>query len=463
MKVRFYKTFSKRKNSTKQITSESYDEIDLTLKEMTSIETPVFLLTGDKFDYNYCYIADWERYYFVGDISSSAKGLSQISLIEDDLASHKTEIGNTVAQVVFSSSGYDTWKVDHRLATKVTKTITSSSDTPGVFNGTGCFLLTVINDKSYSGMTSQYVVDEANLRNLATTLFTNAGLKQELKEYCNAPFDAILSCKWLPFSASETPGFGLDTIYLGITPTTSQGRLLSSPAVRSSSVTLSIPWTYNDFRRSEPFTTLNAWLPGYGYVTLSASDLLNGSSIKFDFMCDFGTGDICCNIIDAVSGDIFQSISYNVAVEVPVSNITLDIPGIVNNTTEMLGNAANTALNIGSSNIAGAISGGFSTASAGIGLALAANKRVMSVKGSVGGRATIAEGIDVELYCFSLNTENPDAAAYIARWGRPVGITHAISNHSGYVQCDGASVDGAMFDAERDTINAYLNSGFYYE
>ena len=62
-----------------------------------------------------------------------------------------------------------------------------------------------------------------------------------------------------------------------------------------------------------------------------------------------------------------------------------------------------------------------------------------------------------------IDTEDPDDANYIARFGRPVALTHAINNHSGYVQCENASVDIAGDNYERDSINAYLNSGFYYE
>ena len=85
-----------------------------------------------------------------------------------------------------------------------------------------------------------------------------------------------------------------------------------------------------------------------------------------------------------------------------------------------------------------------------------------SVASGVGGRlASIWP--EISYTEFSIDTEDCDNANYIAQKGRPVALTHAISNHSGYVQCDGASVSITGDAWERDQINSYLNSGFFYE
>ena len=86
-----------------------------------------------------------------------------------------------------------------------------------------------------------------------------------------------------------------------------------------------------------------------------------------------------------------------------------------------------------------------------------------STRGAYSGRAIFGAGTNCTLYSFSVDTEDCDAAAYIAKFGRPVGETHAISNHSGYVQCDNASVDMSGTAIEKDRVNSYLNSGFFYE
>ena len=94
--------------------------------------------------------------------------------------------------------------------------------------------------------------------------------------------------------------------------------------------------------------------------------------------------------------------------------------------------------------------------------ALSFNQRAVSMKGGYSGRSSFAD-TTYSLTVVKTDTEDPDNASYIARWGRPVGVTHAISNHSGYVQCEGASVAIAGDNTEREVINNYLNTGFFYE
>ena len=461
MTANFY-SFSKRRNSTKLPTGTGTQKT-IYLKEDTSIQSPSIVLDGNDVTYDYCYIQEFGRYYFVDDIIILTNGTTQYNLSEDVLASNKTAVGNTVAEIAYSSTGYDIWKNDSRIPTKnIINEAASSGVAPGIFDLSGCFVLTVVNDASNSGMTCQYIVNTANMQTLAAELFTSTTLQTELKEYLQSPFDSIIDCKWLPFDYNEAPG-STANIVLGTRSTNAQGIKLQYPCVKKSSATVSIPWAYSDFRRSAPYTSLAAWIPGYSYVEINASEQTQNTSLKFEFCCDWGCGDICCNIIHPVSSIIYQSYSYNVAVPVPISQITLDIGGIISNTSNFLGSAANTGIAAGAQSIGGAVSGAFSMLMSGAGAILSANRRVSSTKGGVGGRAVINEGIDVVIYSYSVETENPDNANYIAVWGRPVGQTHAINTHSGYVECIGASIAISGENSEREEINSYLNSGFYYE
>ena len=462
MKLKYWTGFSKRKNSTLQPNDAQATEIDVVLKEDTSIDNPSVILQGNALNIDYCYIANFDKYYFVGSPIVLTNGQTQYDLEEDYLATHKTEIGSTVAQIAFSSSGYDVWKVDHRLPAKVTKTITKSSGSAGVFNGIGSYILGVSNVDAGTSVVCFYAMTQAELQSFMNEVATDTNMKTAVENYCADVWDAIISCTWVPFSISEIPGATTSVKVANHTCTT-QGKRITNPPTRASSVTLSIPWTFSDFRRNPPFTTLAAWIPGFGYVSLNAADLVSDTSIKFEFMVDCVTGDVCCNMIDAVNSNIFQSVSYNAGVSVPLSRYTMDVGGFISAATNLAGNATDTVIAGGLLNPAGVVSGAISTLASGAALAIAANTREVSIKGGIGGRAVIAEGIDVELYAFSVNTESPNNANYIARWGRPVGQTHAISNHSGYVQCDAASVSIAGDNSERDIINNYLNTGFYYE
>ena len=64
-------SFAKRKNSTAQPSGGS--QIDVMLKDGTSLLAPVFLLNTASVSFNYCSFEG--RYYFVTDIKSINNGL----------------------------------------------------------------------------------------------------------------------------------------------------------------------------------------------------------------------------------------------------------------------------------------------------------------------------------------------------------------------------------------------------
>ena len=337
MKVDFY-SLSKRRNSTKVPSgTDPYTEKECRFKEPTSISEPVLLLEGNIFSYtaNYAYIPSLNKYYWITDMKMVTNNTFEISMKEDVLASNKGAIGNTVAQIAYSSSGYDIWKIDTRLAAKVTKTITSSGPfTPGAFDTTGCYVVAIANVVSQSSAVTYYAFSQAQLRNLIDALCTDLTLQQSIQSYLSDAFDALISCIWIPISYNEIPGTGGQTVKVGNSDVTGcTGKIISNPPVRATSATASIPWTYNDFRRNSPYTSLSAWIPGYGYIDLNPNDLVSDTSLKFDFKIDCMTGDCCCQIIDAVTSDIFQTVSYNLGVTIPLSRYTMDAAGFINATT----------------------------------------------------------------------------------------------------------------------------------
>lgn len=461
MKLKYWTGFSKRKNSTKVPTGQG-TEIDIHLKEDTGIDNPSVVILGNATNIDYAYIQDFGKYYFVGAPKILTDGTTEYDLEEDVLATHKTEIGNTIAAIAYSSTGYDAMKVDSRLPVKINRVVKSDSDTAGIFDSTGCYIITVIADGSSTGMTCQYAMEQADLRILANKLFTDTNVKNAIENYVNKPFDAVVGCKWVPFSYSEIPGSSGNVIFAG-EDTGATGKKIPTPATRSSSVTLSIPWEYNDFRRSAPYTSMAAWLPGFGFTELNASDLVNLTSLKFDFMCDCATGNICCNIIDPVNGHVFTSHSYDASCDIPISSVSMNVSGVVNGLSGVAGQATGSLISAAMLNLPGVLASGVGLLQSGANTILSANQRTVSTRGSLAGRAIFGFGTDVDLFTYSIVTEDPNNANYIAKWGRPVGQTHAINNHSGFVQCDGASVDIAGDNAEREAINNYLNSGFYYE
>ena len=87
-------SFHKRENSTKRPTSGGTN-YNCVLIDNTSLMNPVFKLDigSNPIGKNYCHVADFDRYYFITDISSH-QNFWYISCTCDVLASFKTEIAS---------------------------------------------------------------------------------------------------------------------------------------------------------------------------------------------------------------------------------------------------------------------------------------------------------------------------------------------------------------------------------
>ena len=128
IQANFYKN-NKRVNSTKVPALSTGDfAVMVELKEVTNLFTPTLIITRDVFhdsqdnlinpmEYNYVYLADFGRYYFVRSWSW-VLGRWECDLEVDVLASFKTQIGNTTAYVMRSFSNADPDIIDTKYPIK---------------------------------------------------------------------------------------------------------------------------------------------------------------------------------------------------------------------------------------------------------------------------------------------------------------------------------------------------------
>ena len=465
MNVNFY-NFSKRRNSTKQPTGTG-TIIDCKLKEQCSIKNPKLTLKSNNFGFDYAHIADFGRYYFVNDVISEANGLVTYVLEEDVLATNKTAIGSTVARIEYSSTGYDVDMIDPRIDIYTTKRLSGSQEATPQFDQTGCFVLTVFNNTTgnSSGVSTSYMLTQSEMNKVKHWL-GNDTLMQKLATYFKSnPTDSIFGCIWVPFPYDSSLGTGVTSISIGNQDSSDTGYTinavkLNGTGVRYNSATLSKNLRYTTgFRMIEPFTTATLYLPGIGAIPINMSDWRASTNIGVSYTFEYVTGNVSY-ILFSHSGAIMQTATCNVASQCPLGQISFG--GNASGITSLAGNIGTAIAGAATQNVALLGKGATGTLSAGSSMVLSANSRASSVGSSVGGRlASIWPEISYTEY--SVDTEDPDNANYIAQKGRPVALTHAISNHSGYVQCDGASVSIAGDAWERDEINSYLNGGFFYE
>lgn len=96
MEVRLYKTTSPRKKLVKDLT----DGITLTgnLRAQSSVMSPVLQIQDTQvIGYNYCYIPDFERWYYINNINALRSNLFELSLGIDVLMTYAEAIRNNAA------------------------------------------------------------------------------------------------------------------------------------------------------------------------------------------------------------------------------------------------------------------------------------------------------------------------------------------------------------------------------
>lgn len=113
-----------------------------TLRDVTNIINPVILIEINEIgNYNYCYIPNFNRYYFITDITIIRTGLFAISLIVDVLESFKTDIKNlSVILLNTQNVGSNNYLLSQVFRNNV-KSKTDILNFPNGLNDSGEFIL----------------------------------------------------------------------------------------------------------------------------------------------------------------------------------------------------------------------------------------------------------------------------------------------------------------------------------
>lgn len=110
MNVKFYKTVDQGNVLNKTLTDETTKTG--TLKENCDILNPSILFGFNPVEYNYAYIEDFGRYYFVGKPINEGASLWRVDLIVDPLMSWKAGIKKSPCIAAKSSSQYNLYLND---------------------------------------------------------------------------------------------------------------------------------------------------------------------------------------------------------------------------------------------------------------------------------------------------------------------------------------------------------------
>lgn len=454
MKIKYWTSFSKRKNSTKRPSGGT--EVEVTLKQPCSLENPSFILK-DANAFSIDYVEAFGHYYFVSDKTHITNDNVQVDCVQDVLATYKTQIGNTTALIARSSSTYDTHLKDDMVSIKNSYVAEESSPYSFVFDDEGCFILSCVNNKAaHSGYVANYVLTYSEFRAIAVWMSGGGNYGPDTYDDVIAFFvtnvSDVLGCiravKWVPLPYATVSAMGsADTVYLGKYNTNVSGVLIDTDALYhdGGSITLSqvLP---TDFRAAEPYASVDIFVPYYGMVSLPPQYCING--IQYTYYVDVINGECFVRLysMGTDQAKLLASLSYNIGVETPIAQA---------------GRNAGAAMQSAIGAMTGLMSGSPLLAmKEGVGIVSAFAQSGVSAKGTQGGRA-MAHYNELVAYVTVQDTTTPEDLTAV--YGRPCMQVLQINTLSGYVQCIDASVAISGPAEDRDQINSYLNGGFYYE
>lgn len=459
MNIILYDGFSKKKNSTKR-PGGGYS-VDVRLKENTSIEAPSFILSTPMSGATYAHVPEWGEYYFVTDCVNLNAGQCELKCSCDPMANLKNVIGASEFFVIYDESP-NKEIVDTRLQTKTSPmTATSGGSALGLFSQIGTVILTCTDENAthayavrpsdVSGIIpdfSQIIEDTYNLDVADYTSWESNGvsvvlayLKQALQSG-RIP-DNIQDIRWIPFTITDYSD--AVKIKLGKYETSVYGSPIGLGATRiiTDSITKQIPWRFYDWRNSDPYTQIYVQIPFVGVVNIPASSLIGCTSLRLMYSLDKISGSIAYELYADTLGDLIGTYGADTSVKVAIGNSATNIWQISNGLIQAGASVLQT-------NPAGFLGG------------VASFAPIPQSVGGVSSAAAVGTSCFFKIISVVHDTNiNPDSVKQVI--GTPAFEKKNIGSLSGFIQCQNASIDANCRESEREVVDNYLNSGFFYE
>ena len=466
MNIKYWTSFPKRKNSTKVPTGGT--SATVYLKDPCGIASPTFVCHS--IPENVKYIQAWSRYYFVSEVTHVGSDI-EISCVSDPMATFKSAISGLYADVEYTSSSSNTDITDprNRPTNNVWSNVTTLVDLSSYgFSTTGGYIIGVVSNQGFN----YYYLTQ----NMFDIVCKNLLDLDTVSDFANTFFNvsnAIVSCIWTPYEPDHgntldpiTIGFdsGHTTIMdLGVGYKITQRTELIAPtatAITFPTDSLGLDFSYLDVA---PYTTGTLYLPFVGLVPLDIDVVAQNKSILFNIAID----QIACEIgykVMRPSGEVIATYQGSYGASIPLASQGAITPP---------GQSYAPLMAIGGfvSAVTGAATGSYKTALGGLGAELGALGLELKspslntqVNGSLGSVLSTRLGLAIRATIITRQPAETDIDnAYKSVSGMPYFKGDTIGNLSGFVKCNGASIEIDGFDSDRDTINGYLNSGFYYE
>lgn len=443
--------FSKRQDSTAIPADSAGIAVSVTLKNETSLNQPVFLLSGARPNFTYAKFDG--AYYFIDDIRSVRNGLYELVCSLDVLGTYRSQIQATTAFVEYCAGGNTRLTDDRIIPEGITPTAaTAAAQLP--ITAAGTYLLSAVGEGT-SGV-RQWCMFRGGLSLILESIVnwydsaipSSASLEEAFVPYAKNflssgdAMSCIRECRWVPFNIMDLDsGGGTAELTLGQFHTGKNFHWLGD-MIYSTEYNITLPFTRTGWLRLPPYTDVSIFLPFVGVVNISHPIFSSNNVLNVEFSLNLTSGDIA--YVLGCGGVKLGSYGASAAVSIPVGSSNISPTAVLNSITSA------------------AISASYGNLFGAAGSILSAFQATQTCVGGIQGGA----GAGVEEYIIAAVQERPTSGAVgnmAAVQGLPYFNTARLGSLSGYVQTRGASVAGSIRGALRDQINGMLDSGIFME
>ena len=462
-------TFSKYANSTEQPAGAG-TSFDCVLKDTSGVINPTIALKLDmSFNvsaYNYAYIPDFERYYFVREWTWE-RGLWVASLDVDVLATYKTQIGVSTQYVLRSSLASNGKILDtiYPTTSDITHQRVAVELPWKIHLEDGYYVVGIIGDANNTlGAVNYYAFTQSEMNAFNKALMASADwlnvpteeISTELLKALYNPYQYVVSALWFPRVIPLTEAPAVASINFGWWNITVKCRKLKATAT-SFSGSINIPKhpqaaTRGEYLNLSPYSKYTLNFTPFGSFPLDTTKLSGTSILNYTVLIDYISGTGRLNIAPQFpdgNSPIIESVEGMCSVPIQLAQIARDYIGTTATAIASVGDVVQSA-------VTGNIGGAISNFASGIDSTLKAAAPQLRTSG---GNGNISNFITApQLYCQFFNL----VQEYNEKLGRPLCEARVINTIPGYIMCMDADVKTASTQTENERIKEYLEGGFYY-
>ena len=482
-------TFNKRENSTKR-PGNDLTPLDVSgiMLDNTSMMNPSFrlVLASVPYNYNYCYISDFHRYYFITDWGFD-NGFWVAHMKVDVLATMKNTIINSTQYVLRSASRKNGDIIDDLYPCRGQVVVANRSFAVQPFtsmaqaSNTYCIVIGTVGgnangyDKARVGIT-YYTLTFDKLNQLISWMNQNISdylnvtdITPEMLKSLYNPFQYIVSAKFFPCSVPYRAS--TNQIQFGFWQTPSnltaslcdgtKGRFITHKTYHATLSDHPQAATRGTYLNMAPYREITLHAPPFGDIPLDTTNLMGKPNIFTKILIDLFTGDSALQVkasssaastdFDSVPDGVITTAYANIAFDIPLAQVRSDYVG-------ELEAAAGFATGTTNALLSGSVTGAISSAVSGLANAARAAMPDVQIRPNQGGALPWYDEWFIKEKCmYVVDSDNDDL-------GSPLCEAVTLSTLSGYcLVTDADLAEGTATADECREAKQYMESGFFLE